>query len=281
MTRNVVPAPPDRCTPLHSPGAVQVGLAEVREPAGTGRRRAPAATGPQEYLGTRGARFAISPGSAWPGRRRPGGGRRVGRDHPAVGADGRRRQRRVDGAGRPDLLKRQYSEPHWSAERVGDGVREGSLSASRSSPAPGQLRPDQPQRGPGDLHPSRPGRGQLADPAPLLRAQPGATGRGRGAGGTHPTPRPRGRRRDVPRLLRRPVPTDRVRGPLRRLVEAGPTENPDLLTLTRDDLITDRPRRTRPPSPTTWRAAARSWRWTTCSTRAGRRRGDRDDPARC
>ena len=158
-----------------------------------------------------------------------GGRRRAGRDQPALGAYGRRDHRRAGGGGRPApaeaaVLRAALVRP----QRVGAGVRD-RQPARRADrgPAPGRLRQDQPGRGPGDLPALRAGRGAVADPAPLLRGQPGAAGRGGGAGGADPAPRPAGRRRDRPRLLRRPgAGGHRLRGALRRVVEAGPAAEP-------------------------------------------------------
>ena len=104
-----------------------VGLADVREPARpTGGGRRPADRGPREYLGARGTRFAINPGSS------------LARTPPplVVAAElvetsrlwartvGPITAEQVEEVGQ-HLLKRKYSEPHWSARsRLGDGVRD-------------------------------------------------------------------------------------------------------------------------------------------------------------
>ncbi len=117
MTRNDVPAPPDRVHTAALAGLLsQVGLADVREPArpaGGGRRRRP---GPQEYLGARGARFTISPGSSLARTPPPlvvaaelvETSRLWARTVAGITAE------QVEEVGQ-HLLKRQYSEPHWSA----------------------------------------------------------------------------------------------------------------------------------------------------------------------
>ena len=115
LRRNSSPAPPDGIHTAVLTGLLShVGLADLREERtqGIGRRR-PA---PREYLGARGARFAINPGSSvakvqpplvmaaelvettrlWA---RTVAGIRVGQ---------------IEEVGQ-HLLRRQYSEPHWSA----------------------------------------------------------------------------------------------------------------------------------------------------------------------
>ena len=82
----------------------------------------------REYLGARGARFAIFPGSVLQGAAtRLPDGRRAGRDLPAVGPAERRHQARV---GRAASARTWSSgptrEPHWSTQaRRGDGPRAG------------------------------------------------------------------------------------------------------------------------------------------------------------
>ncbi|AXE38950.1 ATP-dependent RNA helicase HrpA [Acidipropionibacterium virtanenii] len=115
LERNTDDAPPDRILIALLSGLLShIGLAEVRERADhrSGRRRRP---GPREYLGARGARFAINPGS-------------VLASHPpdlvmAVElVETSRLWARTVAAIRPEwveevgahLLKRQYSEPHWA-----------------------------------------------------------------------------------------------------------------------------------------------------------------------
>ena len=117
MTRNDVAAPPDRLHTAALAGLLsQIGLADVREPArptGGGRRRRP---GPQEYLGARGARFALSPGSSLARTPPPlvvaaelvETSRLWARTVAGITAE------QVEEVGQ-HLLKRQYSEPHWSA----------------------------------------------------------------------------------------------------------------------------------------------------------------------
>ena len=115
LRRNSSPAPPDRIHTAVLTGLLShVGLADLREERkqGIGRRR-PA---PREYLGARGARFAINPGSS------------VAKVQPPLVMAAelvettRLWARTVAGihVGQIEevgqhLLRRQYSEPHWSA----------------------------------------------------------------------------------------------------------------------------------------------------------------------
>jgi ATP-dependent helicase HrpA len=118
LTRNDAPATPDRVHTAALAGLLsQIGLADVREEGrstgGGGRRRRP---GPQEYLGARGARFAISPGSSLARTPPPlvvaaelvETSRLWARTVAGITAE------QVEEVGQ-HLLKRQYSEPHWSA----------------------------------------------------------------------------------------------------------------------------------------------------------------------
>jgi ATP-dependent helicase HrpA len=120
LNRNAEPAPPDRVhTAVLSGLLSHVGLADVREEeprkknAGGRRRRS---TGLREYLGARGTKFAINPGSS------------VARIQPPlvmaaeIVETSRLWARTVAGieAGQIEevgqhLLKRSYSEPHWSS----------------------------------------------------------------------------------------------------------------------------------------------------------------------
>ncbi len=94
-----------------------VGALQERESSGPGRAKGP--RGPREYLGARGTRFAIFPGSALKGR------------NPAFLMAGElvetsRLWARQNAAVQPEwaerlgahLVKRSYSEPHWSAKRA-------------------------------------------------------------------------------------------------------------------------------------------------------------------
>ena len=122
------------------------------------------------------------------------------------------------------LVKRSYSEPHWSAQagqrhgpRAGDALR----AACRDRPARAP-RADRPGAGPRAVHPPRPGRGRLAH-APLdVPPQPRAAVRGRRSRAPLPPARPR-RRRGHPRTaLRRAPAREGGLGPsLRLVVEEG------------------------------------------------------------
>jgi ATP-dependent helicase HrpA len=94
-----------------------VGVLEEREPRSSTGGRAP--RGPREYLGARGARFAIFPGSVLR-RRNPSylmagelveTGRLWARQNAAIDPEWAERL----GA---HLVKRSYSEPHWSRKRA-------------------------------------------------------------------------------------------------------------------------------------------------------------------
>ena len=151
-----------------------------------------------EFAGARGARFAIFPDSALARKPPPWvvaaelvetsrlWARVGGADRARVGGAARR-------APGPAHLQRAAL---GRAARRGDGGREGNAlrAAGRGRPA-GQLRPHRPGGGARDVHPRRPGRGRLADPAPVLPAEPGAAGRGRGPGAPGPAARHRRRRR--------------------------------------------------------------------------------------
>ena len=116
LDRNTEPASPGHVhTAVLSGLLSHVGLAEVREePKGGGRRKGRPAT--REYLGARGTKFAINPGSS------------VARTSPPlvmaaeIVETTRLWARTVAGIKAEQveevgqhLIKRQYSEPHWSA----------------------------------------------------------------------------------------------------------------------------------------------------------------------
>ncbi|NYG58534.1 ATP-dependent helicase HrpA [Nocardioides daedukensis] len=93
-----------------------IGALEEREPAAKGKK--PERRGPREYLGARGARFAIFPGSGL-ARKNPEflmsaelveTGRLWARQNAAINPEWAERL----GA---HLVKRNWSEPHWSAKR--------------------------------------------------------------------------------------------------------------------------------------------------------------------
>ena len=199
--------------------------------SGTGRTLL-AKGGPREYLGARGARFAIFPGSG------------LKRKNPQFLMAGElvetgRLWARQNAAIQPEwaerigshLVKRTYSEPHWSKKRAAVMAHERvtlygvPLVADRH----GQLRPDRPGVVARALHPARARARRVVDAPAVLRREPAAARGGRGARAPRPAPRP-GRRRAHPlRLLRRPDPRGRrERRPLRPVVEGdagatGPT----------------------------------------------------------
>jgi ATP-dependent helicase HrpA len=115
LNRNETPADPARIHTAALAGLLShVGLADLREQRpGTPRR---GRTGPQEYLGARGTRFAISPGSSLARTTPPlvvaaelvETSRLWARTVAPITAE------QVEEVGQ-HLLKRQYSEPHWSA----------------------------------------------------------------------------------------------------------------------------------------------------------------------
>jgi ATP-dependent helicase HrpA len=116
LNRNEAPADPARIHTSALAGLLShVGLADLRDPqrSGTPRR---GRTGPQEYLGTRGTRFALSPGSSLARTPPPlvvaaelvETSRLWARTVAPITAE------QVEEVGQ-HLLKRQYSEPHWSA----------------------------------------------------------------------------------------------------------------------------------------------------------------------
>ena len=184
----------------------------------------------REYLGARNARFSIFPGSAL-SKKPPAWvmaaelvettrlfARTVARIEPEwaeeLGAH---------------LVKRSYSEPHWSAKRGSAMARErvtlyGLPGRRRPAGAP---RPHRPRPGPRAVHPPRPGRGRLADPPPHVPPQPRAARRGRRPRAPLPPARPRRRRRLARAALRRAPPGQgRVGPPLRLVVEEGEAPQP-------------------------------------------------------
>ncbi len=192
LHRNDEPAAADRIHAAALTGLLShIGLADLKvetKPAPGGKRPR---RGQQEYLGARGTKFAINPGSSL--ARTPPPlvmaaeivettrlwARTVAPDHGRAGRTGGRspaqaqlRRAALVGAGR-------------SRARVRDRhvVRRPHRVGSRS-----RLRPDRAGRGADDLPPLRAGRRSVADPAPLLPGQPGAARRGRGPAGSRPAP---------------------------------------------------------------------------------------------
>ena len=226
------------------------------------RRRAPASAAgppPRDYLGARGTRFAINPGSSVARSQPPlvmaaeivETSRLWARTVAAITAE------QVEEVGR-HLLKRQYSEPHWSARagavmayETGHPVR----GADRLR-APGRLRQDQPGRGAGDLPPVGAGGRPVADPAPVLPRTPASRAEAEEL-------QERTRRRDLVvddaghlRLLRCAHSGRRhLRRPLRRLVEEDPGRAARPAHADRG-----RPHRPRPSGGQTWTAFPDRWR---------------------
>ena len=160
------------------PGAPRPGRGAER-----GRRPLP------EYLGARGTRFAVFPGSG------------LARKPPdwlvaAELVETSRLWARTVAAVEPEwvepvaahLVKRSYSEPRWSRS-AGQRGRAGEGHPVRD---PDHRRPDgaaaadRPGAGARAVHPPRPGRGRLADPAPLLPRQRQADRGGRAPSSSGP-----------------------------------------------------------------------------------------------
>ncbi len=182
LHRNDVPAGLDAVhTAVLSGLLSHVGLIDETARAATTPERGPRRRGPAEYLGARGARFAINPGSSAAKTNPPlvmavelvETTRLWARTVAPIEADW------VEEVG-GHLLKRNYSEPHWSArggqcvayERVTllgvPIVAERSVSYARIDPVVAREVFIQ----------SGAGRGPVAHPAPLLGAQPGGSRRG-------------------------------------------------------------------------------------------------------
>ena len=207
-----------------------IGALEERERARPGERKAM-----REYVGARGARFAIFPGSVLKGR------------NPAFVMAGElvetsRLWGRQNAAIKPEwaerlgghLVKRTYSEPHWSAKRVAVMAYEKvtlygvPLVADRLITF-GKVDPVAVARA---VHPARAGAGRVAHPARLLPHQPSAARGGRGARAPRSSPRHRGRRGDPLRVLRRPrrAPRSSAARTSTSGGSASAAKRPDLLT---------------------------------------------------
>ena len=143
----------------------------------------------RDYLGARGARFAIFPGSGL-FKSQPDlvmaaelveTSRLWGRQNAAIDPVW---AERLGG----DLVKRTYSEPHWSKKRESALAHERvtlygvPLVADRVVPA----RPAPARRGPRAVRPARARAGGVARPAPVLRDQPPAARGGRASSSTGP-----------------------------------------------------------------------------------------------
>ena len=97
------------------------------------------------------------------------------------------------------LVKRTYSEPHWSRKRAGRRRRRAGDAARRADRRrpPRRLGRIDPETGPRAVPPPRARRGRLGHPPRVLRRQPGAARGRRGAGdaGAAARPGPSTRRR--------------------------------------------------------------------------------------
>ena len=208
-------------------------------------RRAQLAVRPRAGLGADQAAAAL-------GRRR-----RPRRDQPAVrhGSPPASSRRRSSGSPGTSCSAR-YSEPHWDAQRGAamayERVTLYGLPLVRA--APRRLRADRAGVGPRAVHPARARRGRLADPAPLLPRQR------RRCATELAEMEERARRRDllvgddeIYAFYDARIPADVVSA---RHFDAWWKKQrhrtPDLLTLTRDDLL--RTEDTPTSSPDTWQA---------------------------
>ncbi len=177
----------------------------------------------REYLGARGAHFMIFPGSP------------LAKKNPrwvmaAELVETSRLFARTVARIQPEwieplaghLVKRTYSEPHWSRKRAAAVAVE--RVTLHGVPIVVDRRVDYSPHRPRDLprpvHPARARRGRLGHPPPLLPRQPRSARARRGAGDAGSAARPVRRRGDARRVLRRSHPRRRrVRQPLRLVVE--------------------------------------------------------------
>ena len=193
-------------------------------PPERGRRPLP------EYLGARGTRFAVFPGSAL-ARKPPDWvvaaelvetsrlwGRIVAERRAGMGRTGRRPP------GQAVLQRAPLVQEPRRRHRHGEGHP--LRHPDRRRPH-GELRPHRPGRLPRAVHQARPRRRRLGNQAPLLPRQRHAARRGRRTRAARPPPRPGSRRGRALRVLRRPRPRRRdLRTALRRLVEEAAPPNP-------------------------------------------------------
>ena len=238
MTLNDADADPDR---IHTRRALRAAL-----PGRPARGRET-----REYLGARGAKFMIFPGS--PLAKKPP--RWV---MAAELVETSRLLARTVARIQPEwieplaghLVKRTYSEPHWSRKRAAAVATERvtlhgiPIVVGRTV----DLRPDRPRAGPRAVHPARARRGRLGHPAPVLPRQPGAARGRRGAGAPRAAARPRRRRGDALRVLRRAAsrPTSSPAGTSTRWWKKDPRRQPGPARLHRGDAAHGAGRRRRP-----------------------------------
>ena len=219
---------------VDSDGIHQALLAGLLSHVGLLEERDRKERGPREYQGARNSRFAIFPGSSLKGA------------NPTYLMAGElvetgRLWARQNAAIKPEwaeqvgahLVKRTFSEPHWSKKRAAVMAYERVTLVRRHAgrgPA-GAVRPDRPGPQPRDVHPARARVRRVASVgqrAPeVLPGEPPVARGGRGARAPRPSSRPRGRRAHAVRLLRRADrPRGRQRRALRHLVETGAAHEP-------------------------------------------------------
>ena len=151
------------------PTPTRTGSTSPCSPACSARSACSEARDAAEFLGARGAKFMIFPGSPLAEEAAAlGDGRRAGGDLPAVGP-----HRRADPAGVDRAAGRAPGQAHLLGaalvaqarrrrrHRAGDAVRHPDRGRPQRRP-----RPDRPRAGPRAVHPPRAGRGRLGHPAP-------------------------------------------------------------------------------------------------------------------
>ncbi len=183
-----------------------------------------------EYLGARGAKFSIAPGSSlFKSAPQWVVAAELVETQPIVGPGGRqdrtglgRTPRQPSGQAQLQRAALVQETGGGAGQRAGDPVRH----PDRGSPA-GQLRAHRSGAVPRAVHPARPGGGRLGHPSRVLQGQPGVARRSRGHGTPGPPPGHPGRRRDPVRLLRSADSLRRgIRPSFRLVVEAGPPGRP-------------------------------------------------------
>ena len=232
-----------------------------------------------EYLGTRGARFAIQPGS--PLSKKPPAfvmaaelvetnrlwARDVARIDPAWAEE-------LAG----DLAKHTYSEPHWSTKQGAAMAHEKVLLYGVPIVAErrmlwGKVNPESARA----VHPPRAGPGRVDHPPRVLEGQPALLADAAEVEARTRTLRPRGGRGGAVRLLRRAHPRPRgLRRALRQVVEGRRRAHPDLLTFDPAMLMPDAAEVDPAHSRTV--AARRAHAAAHLPIRAGRRRRRRHRP---
>ena len=191
-----------------------------------GGQRPARPTGPREYLGARGTRFAINPGSSLARTQPPlvmaaeivETTRLWARTVAPVNAE------QVEEVG-AHLLKRQLLRAALVRPRPGRcwRTRRSACSACRSSPAAGSSTAGSTRSRRGRSSSGRPWSRASGAPGTTSSGQPGAAGRGRGAGGADPASRPGGRRPGRLAFYDARVPADITSAAhFDALVEAGP-----------------------------------------------------------